>query len=100
MRHNEVMSNPMNETGEASEPSDADEATTDFVDPELAAAQMARRAKAQAVRGGVLGAAMLAIGEIIEPTKTNVTIEQTADADRDTDDPLADIDFGSLPPLS
>ena len=94
------MSNPTNDTGETPD-READAADdTDFVDPELAAAQMATKGKAQAVRGGVLGAAMLAIGEIIEPTKTGVAIEQTAESDSDTDDPLAGLDFGELPPLS
>jgi len=74
-----------------------DDENGNFVDPELAADQMARRKRAQAVRGGVLGAAMLAVGEIVEPTKTDVSIEQAADSPED--DPLKDLDFGSLPPL-
>ncbi|MGI9577629.1 MAG: hypothetical protein ACR2OH_05490 [Microthrixaceae bacterium] len=45
----------------------------------------------------VLGAAMLAVGEIFEPEKTTVEIVQT------NDDPIDDlpfsIDFGDLPPL-
>lgn len=51
--------------------------------------------------GSVLGAAMLAVGRIIEPSKTRVEI--TVEAVVPTDDPLAalgvDIDFGSLPGL-
>ena len=46
---------------------------------------------------GLLGAAMLAVGEILEPEKTRVEIVQT------DDEPLDDlpfgIDFGDLPPL-
>lgn len=45
----------------------------------------------------VLGAAMLAVGDILEPEKTTVEIVQT------DDDPIDDlpfnIDFGNLPPL-
>jgi len=46
---------------------------------------------------GLLGAAMLAVGEILEPEKTVVEIVQT------DDEPLDDLpfglDFGDLPPL-
>lgn len=70
----------------------------DFVDPDIAAQQMARQKRSNAARGGVLGAAMLAVGDLIEPNKTDVTIEQAADTDGD--DPLAGLDFGDLPPLS
>ncbi len=45
----------------------------------------------------VIGVAMLAIGDILEPEKTTVEIVQT------NDDPIDDlpftIDFGDLPPL-
>ena len=45
----------------------------------------------------ILGAAMLAVGDIFEPEKTDVEIVQT------NDDPIDDlpfnIDFGDLPPL-
>ncbi len=51
-------------------------------------------------RGGggmMLSAAMLALGDLLEPQKTTVEIEQTAD------DPIDElpfnIDFGDLPPL-
>lgn len=51
-------------------------------------------------RGGgvtVLSAAMLAVGEILEPEKANVEIEQQAD---DTGDDLGlDLSFGDLPPI-
>ena len=75
-----------------------DVAAGDFVSAEQAAAQMERKKRAGGVRGGVIGAAMLAVGEIIEPHKAEVTIEQQADVD--SDDPLAGLDFGSLPPLA
>lgn len=88
----------MSDTADTGETAPLDEGEGDFVDPSLAAAQMARRNRGQAVRGGVLGAAMLAVGEIIEPTKTDVAVEQAAD--ESTDDPLGGLDFGELPPLS
>ena len=58
-------------------------------------------ASEQLVKGtgavSVLGAAMLAVGDILEPEKTTVEIVQT------NDDPIDDlpfnIDFGDLPPL-
>lgn len=52
------------------------------------------------VKGGattVLGAAMLAVGDILEPEKTTVEIVQTNDDP--IDDLPFDIDFGNLPPL-
>lgn len=73
------------------------EGTGDFVDPADAAAAMERRQKAS--KGGVLGAAMLAVGDIIEPTKVGADVEIVAQADDDTD-PLAGLDFGDLPPLA
>ena len=45
----------------------------------------------------VLGAAMIAMGEILEPEKTTVEIVQTND-DPEPDMPF-DLDFGDLPPL-
>ena len=45
----------------------------------------------------VLGAAMIAVGEILEPDKTTVEIEQTND---DRHDPEGlDLSFGDLPTL-
>ncbi len=44
-----------------------------------------------------LGAAMIAVGEIIEPQNTSVEVEQTADAA--SDDSGLDLSFGELPPL-
>jgi hypothetical protein len=52
-------------------------------------------------RGGAspaLAAAMLAVGEIIEPEKTRAEIVQTDDRPEDDGDGL-DLDFGDLPPV-
>ena len=52
-------------------------------------------------RGGAspaLAAAMLAVGEIIEPEKTRAEIVQTDDRPVDDEDDL-DLDFGDLPPV-
>ena len=43
-----------------------------------------------------LGAAMVAVGEILEPDKTTVVIEQTADTPRRDE---LDLRFGDLPSL-
>ena len=45
----------------------------------------------------ILGAAMLAVGEIIEPEKT--TVELTEVADDHVPDKGLDLNFGDLPPL-
>tara|TARA_B110000014_G_C19665099_1_gene349471 strand:- start:238 stop:471 length:234 start_codon:yes stop_codon:yes gene_type:complete len=45
----------------------------------------------------VLGAAMIAMGEILEPEKTTIEIVQTND-DPEPNLPF-DLDFGDLPPL-
>ena len=46
----------------------------------------------------ILGAALLAVGEIIEPEKTTVEIAEVAD-DQVPDKGL-DLNFGDLPPLN
>lgn len=46
----------------------------------------------------VLGAAMLGVGRVLEPDKTEVQIEILAPGDPD-DQPF-DLDFGDLPPLT
>ncbi|WP_420639237.1 hypothetical protein [Candidatus Poriferisocius sp.] len=48
--------------------------------------------------GSALGAAMVALGEILEPEKTRVEIQQEDD-EPEPDLPFT-IDFGDLPPLS
>ena len=45
----------------------------------------------------VLGAAMIAVGEILEPQNTNVELEQPADSL--DDDSELDLTFGDLPPI-
>lgn len=45
----------------------------------------------------VLSAAMLAVGEILEPEKANVEIAQEADDSGDATD--FDLSFGDLPPI-
>ena len=47
----------------------------------------------------MLAAAMLGLGEVLEPQKTSVEIEQVAEDDQPDDLPFA-IDFGDLPSLS
>ena len=80
------------------EPEEPDEAdATDFAP--FASSDVVPPPRARAGTGAtVLAAAMLAVGEILEPEKTEVTMEQVADAD--LDDPLAGLDFGDLPPIS
>lgn len=64
-------------------------------DDEPAAAAKPRTGSAQ---GSFLAAAMLAVGDILEPEKTVVEIEQTNDDP--VDDPPFELDFGDLPPLT
>ena len=45
----------------------------------------------------ILGAAMIAVGEILEPDKTSVEITEASD-DHEPDPPLG-LNFGDLPPL-
>ena len=45
----------------------------------------------------ILGAAMIAVGEILEPDKTSVEISEASD-DHEPDPPLG-LNFGDLPPL-
>jgi hypothetical protein len=46
----------------------------------------------------VLAAAMLGMGQVLEPEKTQVQIE--IEAPGDPDDQPFDLDFGALPPLT
>lgn len=59
-----------------------------------------RRIKEGRVKSGTmtvaLGAAMVAVGEILEPDKTTVAIEQTADTPHRDE---LDLRFGDLPSL-
>ncbi len=48
----------------------------------------------------ILGAAMIAVGEIIEPDKTNVEIAEVSDEHEPDPEQELKLDFGELPPLS
>ncbi|GJM38438.1 MAG: hypothetical protein DHS20C19_18050 [Acidimicrobiales bacterium] len=56
-----------------------------------------RRIKGGGAATVALGAAMVAVGEILEPDKTAVEIEQTSDDPYDGDG--LDLSFGDLPSL-
>ena len=47
----------------------------------------------------ILGAAMIAVGEIIEPDKTNVEIAEVSDEHEPDPEQELKLDFGDLPPL-
>ncbi len=51
-------------------------------------------------RSSVLGAAMIAVGEILEPEKARVDIEIQAEAPAEPYDLPFTVDFGGLPELS
>ena len=56
------------------------------------------RKAAGSAGGSAIGAAMVALGEILEPEKTRVEIQQEDD-EPEPDLPFT-IDFGDLPPLT
>lgn len=56
------------------------------------------RKVASSAGGSAIGAAMVALGEILEPEKTRVEIQQEDD-EPEPDMPFT-IDFGDLPPLT
>ena len=74
-----------------------DEAERHEDDREDAVEPPAKKTKGGAGATTVLAAAMLAVGDILEPEKTTVEIEQANDDP--IDDLPFDIDFGDLPPL-
>lgn len=82
------------EPADASEPDRRDATTPSDTAPPSSPSPSRLRGGGSA---GLLGAAMIAVGEILEPEKTRVEIVQT------DDEPLDDlpfgIDFGDLPPL-
>lgn len=47
----------------------------------------------------VLAAAMIGLGQVLEPEKFDEDMHIEASADDDQDDPLKNISFGTLPPL-
>jgi len=77
----------------SSEPEDTDNQAEVLIDRPLPA-------YLRAVKGGgavtVLSAAMIAVGEILEPEKARVELVQPSDTSGDTG---FDLDFGELPPL-
>jgi hypothetical protein len=83
---------------ERADSSDGDGGGDDVTPPDRPTSSTTQAARRRGGGGaGLLGAAMLAVGEILEPEKTRVEIVQT------DDEPLDDlpfgIDFGDLPPL-
>lgn len=82
---------------EPAEPADSSDSGRDDESESAATAPAGSPARRRGGGAGLLGAAMLAVGEILEPEKTRVEIVQT------DDEPLDDlpfgIDFGDLPPL-
>ena len=73
------------------------EDSTNTPESDFDTAQGSEKKKPKGTGDVVLGAAMIAIGEILEPEKTTVEIIQTND-DPEPDLPF-DLDFGDLPPL-
>ncbi|MEC7924415.1 MAG: hypothetical protein VYB80_04270 [Actinomycetota bacterium] len=74
-----------------------EERSTDLPDPTPIELGETDPKKPKGTGAVVLGAAMIAMGEILEPEKTTVEIVQTND-DPEPDMPF-DLDFGDLPPL-
>lgn len=56
-----------------------------------------RAARPRSTGGSVLAAAMLGVGKVLEPDKTEVQIE--IEAPGDPDERRITLDFGELPPL-
>ena len=73
------------------------EDSTNTPESDFDTTQESEKKKPKGTGAVVLGAAMIAIGEILEPEKTTVEIIQTND-DPEPDLPF-DLDFGDLPPL-
>jgi hypothetical protein len=82
----------MFQTGPVTEPSDQ----LDVDRPLPVVTGPAKWAKRGGAASAVLGAAMLAIGEILEPAKTNVEIAEPSD---DRGDDRLNFNFGHLPDL-
>ena len=76
----------------------SEEGSTDTPESDFDESKIAGSKKPKGAGAVVLGAAMIAIGEILEPEKTTVEIVQTND-DPEPDFPF-DLDFGDLPPLN
>ncbi len=69
-------------------------------EPDKEARTPAAPKKTSSARGSVLGAAMLGLGEVLEPEKasTDVVVEQSLDGDDDMGKKF-DLDFGQLDDL-
>ena len=82
-----------------SDPSESEDLEFQWADPrEYQPPDGVIRKVAGTSGGSALGAAMVALGEILEPEKTRVEIQQEDD-EPEPDLPFT-IDFGDLPPLS
>ena len=68
----------------------------DYRDRPLPTAARIAKARSKGGAVGMLSAAMLAVGEILEPEKSDVEMVQPADDRGDDDHGLS---FGTLPPL-
>ena len=86
------MTDPRADAGD-DEPN-SDEVPTPKADP-----PRARHTGQHSAGGVVLAAAMLGLGEALEPDKTEVVIEQRDDRDHNPDADV-DLSFGHLPPLN
>jgi hypothetical protein len=85
-----MMDRSVRHTGAVHEDEDEDETP----DPD----ETEPRPRPRSAGSTVLGAAMLGVGRVLEPDKTEVQIEILAPGDPD-DQPF-DLDFGDLPPLT
>lgn len=74
-----------------------EETSSDFSQSDPGECQEVDPKKPKGTGAVVLGAAMIAMGEILEPEKTTVEIVQTDD-DPEPNMPF-DLNFGDLPPL-
>lgn len=87
------------EAGSQREGADAEDLEFQWTDPrDYQPADGIVRKVTGSAGGSALGAAMVALGEILEPEKTRVEIQQEDD-EPEPDMPFT-IDFGDLPPLT
>lgn len=77
---------------------EADDIATADDESQSGEAEPPRQVKRPTAGGSIMAAAMLGLGEVIEPNKTSVEIEQVADDE--PDDLPFKVDFGDLPSLS
>ncbi|MCQ3811734.1 MAG: hypothetical protein KTV68_14395 [Acidimicrobiia bacterium] len=87
------------EAGSQQESADAEDLEFQWSDPrDYQPPDGIMRKAAGTSAGSAIGAAMVALGEILEPEKTRVEIQQEDD-EPEPDLPFT-IDFGDLPPLT